>query len=322
MGTESLHDHSTRAAHNRHLGRGKIAATVVAVLFFVVIAAVLGPRIARSAQPPEIELSAIPNTAPTGLEANPSHDVAIEVVAPGKEGLELSARLTDDGGLIELPMHWTIRNMEGQTVYAGFTPGAEISVPPGDYSVDIRYDAVRLSSLVTLLEGNRLMVSYVLNAGGLRVLPRVQHVGLPDVKPMTRIFALGTRSRGDVIAVSETPGEIIRLPEGDYRLESRFSAGNVTAVIDVHVTAGRLSGVDIDHKAGLARLAFVGEPDQAVEWKVSNSDGHQVVTAEGINADVVLLPGTYTASAQVGNEILSATFKIASGEARDIILGN
>ena len=40
------------------------------------------------------------------------------------------------------------------------------------------------------------------------------------------------------------------------------------------------------------------------------------------NADVVLRPGTYTASARVGGEILTATFAIATGEARDIILGN
>ena len=139
---------------------------------------------------------------------------------------------------------------------------------------------------------------------------------------MNRIFGLAGSERGKLVAVSDIPGEILRIPEGDYRVESRFASGNVTAVIDVHVTAGSVSAVEIDHKAGLARLAFVGAPDQAVKWNVRNGEGQAIATAEGLNADVVLLPGTYTASARIGAETLSATFEIASGEARDIILGN
>jgi hypothetical protein len=179
-----------------------------------------------------------------------------------------------------------------------------------------------LSSTVTLLETNRLMVSYVLNAGGLRILPRVKDMGMPDAKPRNRVFALAGKERGKLVAMSEMPGEIIRIPAGDYRVESRFMAGNVTAVIDVHVNAGRMSAIEIDHKAGLARLAFVGAPDMDVLWNVRDDAGQAIATAEGLNADVVLLPGTYTASARVGGEVLSATFEIATGEARDIILGN
>ena len=137
------------------------------------------------------------------------------------------------------------------------------NTPPGDYAVDIRYDAVRLSSVVTLLEANRLMVSYVLNAGGIRVLPRVKDIGLTTSESRTRIFALSGKQSGKLVAVSEMPGEIVRLPEGDYRVESRFAAGNASAVIDVHVNAGRMTAVEIDHKAGLARLSFVGAPQQA-----------------------------------------------------------
>lgn len=322
MGTKSLHDLSTRAQHDRHQRHGKTAVAVMAVLFLVAAVAAFGPTFAHSAQTPGMEMSAIPEATDLGLEASPSHDVAIEVVAPGREGLSLSARLTDDGGLIELPMNWTIRNMEGQTVYSSHSPGADVLIPPGDYAVDIRYEAVRLSSVVTLLEGNRLMVSYVLNAGGIRILPRVKDVGLPAAKPRSRIFAVGGKSDGKLVAISEVPGEIIRVPAGDYRVESRFTSGNVMAFIDVHVKPGRLSGVEIDHKAGLARLAFVGSAEEDVLWNVRNGNGEAIASAEGVNADVVLLPGTYTASAVVGHEELTATFEIASGEARDIVLGN
>ncbi len=283
------------------------------------------PSSVFTAQPAAIEdfeISSAPDLQALGAEASPSHDLAILVVQPGREGLELSARLTDDGGLIELPITWKIQNSEGQTVYSGTAPGADVSVPPGDYIVRIAYGAVRLSSTITLLEANRLMVSYVLNAGGLRVLPRVQDIGLPAAKPRSRIFALGGKESGKLVAQSDVPGEIVRLPEGEYRVESRFEAGNAAAVIDVKVKAGRMSAIDIDHKAGVARLAFVGSPLADVRWNVADTQGLPIAAVAGLNADIVLLPGTYTASARVGSETLSATFDIATGEARDIILGN
>lgn len=292
----------------------------MAVLFLAAGAAPVAP--AGAAQGPAVELSSVPAGEPKGLAANPGHDIAIEIVAPGREGLGLSARLTEEGGLIELPMQWTIRNTHGETVFAGLSPGADLDVPPGDYIVDIRYDAVRLSSIVTIPNGTRLMVSYVLNAGGVRILPRLADIGLPATRPTTRIFALGGRSDGQLVAESSLPGEIIRVPAGTYRIESRFASGNARAVVDVDVKAGKLSAVEIDHKAGLARLAWPGLAEGRVAWTIRNAKGETVAAPEGVQADVVLLPGTYTASARLGSATRSATFEIASGETRDIILGN
>ena len=304
-----------------------MAATVVAVVFLGSAATVWGPVGAFSAQPPvqpdDISLASVPDAASIGADVtNPGHELAIKIVAPGQEGLELSARLTDDGGIIERNISWTIRNADGDTVFSGDTAVADVSVPPGDYAVDVRYGAARLASTITLLDGNRVNVSFVLNAGGLRVLPRVRDIGLPVAGSEARIFALGGRQNGQLVAVSEIPGEILRVPEGDYRVESRFASGNARAVIDVHVKAGRMSAVDVDHKAGVARLAFVGSPSADVNWRVADRDGQPVATAKGLNADIVLVPGTYTASANVGGEVLTATFDIDTGQARDIILGN
>jgi hypothetical protein len=43
-----------------------------------------------------------------------AHPVAIEVVKPGREGLELTARLTEDGDVISRDIAWTIRTAEGE----------------------------------------------------------------------------------------------------------------------------------------------------------------------------------------------------------------
>lgn len=317
-----LHDVQHRAPLNRHHSRGRKVAAVVAVLFAVAAATLLGSALARSAQSEDIEISRAPLSPPLAEVTSPGHDIAIQVVQPGQEGLDLSARLTEDGGLIERNISWFIRNSEGDTVYGADSAGADISVPPGDYTVEIRYGSARLSSTVTLLEANRLMVSYVLNAGGLRILPRVQDVALITAKVKSRVYALGGIQTGQLVAMSDVPGEVLRVPEGDYRVESLFAEGNARAVVDVHVKAGRMSAVNIDHKAGIARLSFVGSPSAPVIWAVTDKNGLPVASIDGLSADVVLQPGTYTASARVGSELLSATFDIATGEARDIILGN
>ena len=319
---QTLHQRPARAGLDRQHRRAQTAVGVVAVIILIVAATLLGSRLAHSAQSSATELSGLPEITVPGLEASASHDIAIENVARGREGLDLSARLTDDGGLIEMPIDWTISSSEGQTVFAGKAPGADIAVPPGDYRVSLRYGAVRLASTVTLLEGNRLMVSYVLNAGGIRILPRVRDIGLTVAKPETRVYQMTSAGKGSLVTTSSIPGEILRVPAGDYRIESTYQSGNVRALADVHVTAGRMSAVEIDHAAGVARLAFVGAPDARVQWQVKDGDGSPVLATAGLTTDMVLKPGTYTAHAIIGSETLTATFAIAAGETRDIILGN
>jgi hypothetical protein len=118
------------------------------------------------------------------------------------------------------------------------------------------------------------------------------------------------------------PGEILRVEAGDYRIESRFAAGNAVAVADVHVKPGVMSAVEIDHAAGLARLSYVGAPDTAVSWLVTDDKGEALPAIDGLSASVILKPGTYIAKAQIGDEFLTASFDISAGQERDILLGN
>ena len=73
---------------------------------------------------------------------------------------------------------------------------------------------------------------------------------------------------------------------------------------------------------GLARLSYVGAPDAHVSWLVTDDHGEQLPAIDGLSASVVLKPGAYTAKAQIGTELLTASFDIAAGQERDILLGN
>ena len=68
--------------------------------------------------------------SPLQKPPNSAHPVAIEVVKPGREGLELTARLTEDGGVIERNINWTVRTIDGRQVYASQSGSVDISVPP------------------------------------------------------------------------------------------------------------------------------------------------------------------------------------------------
>lgn len=311
-----MHDDSTRALQIRRQKSATSAALLTAVLFLTQFAwtDALGA-------PKTIEESALA-TEPPNFQNKAAHDVAIEIVKPGNEGLELTARLSDSGGLIERDIAWTLRDAQGTVVYNDTASLANIAVPPGDYTVETLYGSASFSQSLTLLEANRLIVSFVLDVGGLRVLPRVKGLGLAPAQALSRVYALSGPNKGKLITISRMPGEILRVKAGDYRIESRFSSGNAVAVADVHVRPGILSAVEIDHAAGLARLSYVGAPDTKVSWLVTNEEGEALPAIDGLSASIVLKPGSYVAEAQIGNELLTASFDITAGQQRDILLGN
>jgi hypothetical protein len=311
-----LHDDSTRALKIRRQKSSTSAALLTAVLFltqFTWTDALGAPK--------SMEESALAIEAPK-FQNQVAHDIAIELVKPGNEGLELSARLSESSGLIERDIAWTLRDAQGAVVYDKSTELADITVPPGDYSVEALYGSASFSQNLTLLEANRLIVSFVLDVGGIRVLPRVKGLGLAPTQTQSLVYALSGPNRGKLVTTSKMPGEILRVKAGDYRIESRFAAGNAVAVADVHVKPGVMSAVEIDHAAGLARLSYVGAPDTAVSWLVSNDYGEALPTIDGLSANVVLKPGSYVAKVQIGNELLTASFDITAGQQRDILLGN
>lgn len=321
MGTDGMHDYSTRASHLRHQKAARTAALLVAALFLVLFATVYGPTLAQSGTGLEGEIAAIDRTEITPL-TDVAHEVAIATVASGQEGLQLIAKLNETGGAIERPVSWTITSSTGETVYAAEVPTIDMFLAPGDYMIRIAYGAAKFQRGLTILPGNHLTVSFVLNVGGLRILPRVQGIGVPQAPSLSKIYALSGINRGQLIAQTAVPGEVIRMPAGEYRVESRFASGNTVAVADVKVKPGIMSAIDIDHKAGLAHLNFVGAPETDVMWNVTTVEGLPQATVIGPSAHIVLKPGNYVASAEAGGEVLTATFAIAVGESRDIILGN
>lgn len=264
-------------------------------------------------QTPEITASIAHDTA---------HEVAIRPVDIGQEQLTLSARLTTTSGSLAKDIAWQIRDIEGALIWESTTTELVKSLAPGEYSIEAQYGAVSLRESVILPQGSAIEVSFVLNAGGLRVLSGLKGLTAALLPSQTLVYALTGIQRGKLVAHSKQPGEILKLAAGQYRIESRYGEGNTSATTDVRIRPGKISAVEVKHQAGLARLSFVGAPDATVTWDVRTVDGLSLGKFEGITNQLALKPGVYFAEAHVNGEVLSAKFQINSGEERDILLGN
>jgi hypothetical protein len=248
-------------------------------------------------------------------------EVRIELTRPGNEGLSFNARLSEDGGIVNWPISWQVKDFGGETLLSRDAGGASLAAEPGDYLVVASYGAVKVERKVTLLAGQRLAVTFVLNAGGLRILPRLKQLGLPDARPFTSIYKASGPDGGTLVAITEEPGEILRLGAGSYRIESHFQPGNAEAATEVTIKPGRLSAVDLDMTAGIARLDASGAGD-GVYWVITDAKGESLPGIPGPTADVVLKPGRYVLHTRIDGAERTSAFTIEPGRVSAIIQSN
>jgi hypothetical protein len=283
-----------------------------------VLAALLFPASALAASTAAIDRT--PDFARSGTDVGA--EVRIEPTRAGNEALRLNARLSEDGGLITRPISWQVKALGGETILTREADAAELLAEPGDYIVEASYGSVRVERQVTLLEGERLAVTFVLNAGGLRILPKLTELGLPAARPFTSIFKTSGVDGGTLVAITEVPGEILRLGAGSYRVESRFQPGNVAAMAEVTVKPGLLSAVEIDMNAGIARLDASGAGGREIYWIITDAKGAELPAIPGPSADVVLTPGRYVLRTRIDHTEKTSAFTIEPGRVSAIIQSN
>jgi hypothetical protein len=257
-----------------------------------------------------------------GSGADVASQIRIELTTPGSEVLRFDGRLSEDGGLINRPISWRVKAFGGETLLAREADSAELPAEPGDYIVEASYGAVKVERKLTLLEGQRLGVTLVFNVGGLRILPKLKQIGLPAAKPFTSIYRTSGIDGGTLVAITEEPGEILRLGAGSYRIESRFQPGNASAMTEVTVKPGLMSAVEIDMSAGIARLAVEGAEDHDVIWFITDASGEALPGVAGPAADVVLKPGRYKLRTQIDGDASTSAFTIEPGQISAIIQAN
>lgn len=226
-------------------------------------------------------------------------EVRIEVTRPGTEGIELSARLSEDGGLITRPVQWKVRRaLKDGGISAAATnelfeaeePIGTVFVEPGTYTVEATYGSVSVIRDVEVPKGHFIGATFVFNVGGLRTLSTLSSEPLPaPFRAVHKVYAIGGKASGQLVATSDVPGGLMRLGAGTYRLESEIEPGNTVTRTDVSIKPGILTTLQLDHQAGIASV----NTDAAQAWTIADRDSKWTATGTGPQL-LTLAPGTYS----------------------------
>ena len=307
-----MHEYSTRAMQNRRqssaIKRGLLAAALALALPSLAATAALDDN------------SSIISDYALSAQSAP-HDVSVTLVQLGEEGLQLSARLEEEGGNINRDIRWRVQGLEGEILSDVTAPVASLSLPPGSYTIYATYGSANFSQTVELKEGKQLAINFVFNIGAMRVLAMAEGLDL-EQPARNLIYSTSGKDRGKLVTISQNPGEVLRLPAGTYRVESRLEPGNAVSISDITIRPGVLSAVQITHQAGVAHLSYAGNASGEVHWQILSETGTLEAGIEGASGTAVLKPGTYQAEAQVAGQTMSATFAVSAGQQETVTLGN
>lgn len=291
---------------------------------------------AVSPQPPRLPFRIASRTQEPDTPAGPGAERKPELnidnqATPDRQGIKLRAKLTASMRKIGKPLDWTVYRVEDadralwKQVAAVRAPEPTFKLDPGTYLVRARYGYIAASKMVAVNEGKLTDATFVLNAGGLRVLSHLVFVDAPRGTAATHFVYSGeTDENGmrQLIAKSETQGEIIRLNAGKYRVISRLGGANSVVSTDVEVSPGVLTAVEVNHKAGVLSLEIATAADKTedVNLVVFDTDGRLVVRLRGEAAFAVLAPGSYTVTAELNGKKSTEDIDIRIGETKTLRL--
>jgi hypothetical protein len=302
-------DLSTRPTHIRHQRLVRLAPALVAALFLSTATAQAATQnpISSTSGSNEITLPA------TG-------EWAVTTVPTGQETLELSALYSANSSARIDNIYWKISDQDQALIYDKTASVVTVPLKPGEYHVEAVFGSTHLEEVINVQPGTKTGMRFVMNAGALRVLPRVKGVDQLGIASTSKIYAVSGIEKGKLIATSHRPGEVLNVAEGAYRIESKFVSGNALAVTDVNVKAGYTSAVNIDHIAGLAKLNVAGNAEREVHWQIIDDNGNAMPAFTSVAAEVILKPGHYFAEAKLGDQNLKSDFQIAAGQISEINL--
>lgn len=251
----------------------------------------------------------------------------------GRQGIKLQAKLTAGMRKIGKPLEWTVYKVEDaekalwKQVAAVRAPEPVFKLPPGTYLVRARYGFIAASKMVAVSRGRLTDATFVLNAGGLRILSHLVFVDAPNGTTATHFIYSGESDENgmrQLITKTETQGEIIRLNAGRYRIISRLGEANSVVSTDVDVSPGVLTAVEVNHKAGVLTLEVTAAAEPAdttgVNMVVFDAEGRLVVRLKGSSGIAVLAPGRYTVSAELAGRKTTQDVEIRIGEAKTLDL--
>jgi hypothetical protein len=197
-----------------------------------------------------------------------------------------------------------------------------VTVPPGAYVVHVAYGLAGASKRIVVgASGGRERLA--LSAGALKLGGAIGEVPIAANRLTFSIFMpLGNDSEGRPVAANVKPGEIVRLPDGNYHVVSTYGESNAIMRVDLKVEVGRLTEATVNHRAATVTLKLVaapgGEAFAGTAFSVLTPGGDVIREAIGAFPTVTLAEGDYVLIARHAGSVYTRDFKVESGLDRDI----
>jgi len=241
----------------------------------------------------------------------------------------LSARVSEDGPFIPSGLTWRIyktepdANGELPLLAKSSDAAAAFSLQPGQYVAHVAYGRAQASDTFTVEAGPNER-SLILDAGGLRLSAAVTgDVQIPLSLVDFEIYANSDITGGQVmIADDVTPGELMQLNAGVYKVVSHFGDVNAEVRADIRVEPGQLTDATLYFRAAATTLKLVsvpgGEAIADTDWTISDTEGQVLYSTIAAFCTLVLAEGEYTVVAKQGDRVYNRDFQILPGPAREI----
>lgn len=255
---------------------------------------------------------------------------APETKSPGTGGagqVSLVAVLTQDGQNIDQGLVWRVfRDKPGPdgkfkllSTHREATPTLQLEA--GGYLVNVAFGRANLTRRIAVSGDRPMQERFVLNAGGLRLIPALANGEPANEKAVSYDIYSDERDqygqRTKVMSAIK-PGLVIRLNAGIYSVVGTYGDANAIARSDVTVEAGKLTEATLIHAAGKVTFRLVsrsgGDAIADTQWNIANAQGEVVKESVGALPTHVFAPGTYTVSARNAGEVFQRTFTLQAGD--------
>ena len=211
-------------------------------------------------------------------------------------------------------------------------------VPDGSYVVHVTYGLASAMKRVAVY-GRQVSERLQLTAGALRVTSMLGDAAIPPARAVLSVYIPDrSGSEAKLVVSNAHPGDILRLPEGAYRVVSTYldkeSAGstgapgalpNATNSIvsaDLRVQAGKLTEASLRHHAAVLTLKLVNAPGSEAlantSFSVLTPGGDVIRELVGAFPALILAEGEYVVIARRDGKTYQSTFTVQSTLDRDV----
>lgn len=272
-------------------------------------------------------------TVPQATEVAPSNTTVVPrspsagKPTGGRGQLTLAAYLTDTSPPITQGLVWRVyRDKAGPggkplLVSTHKEPSPVVRLDAGTYRINVALGRAYLTRKIVVNGDQAGREKFVLNAGGLRLIPVLASREPASDKLVSYDVESDERDEyGQRIKVvtGAKSGVVLRLNAGNYSIVSTYGDANAVARADVAVEAGKLSEVTLAHAVATVSFKLVtrsgGEAVADTQWSVATAQGATVKESSGALPAHFLAPGTYVVRAKHAGRLYKRDFAVRAGD--------